>query len=262
MRSVRLRPIALPVEHGGWALVGAPILLGLWVAPSVSGAWLGVAALAVFLARQPAGLALSDWRRGRRYPRTRWAEGFALGYALAALAALACAAVTARGAFWPPLALAAPLVAVQVAHDLASRGRALAAQVCGATASGAVAAAIVMAEGWPLRQAVVPWALLALQSLTAIVYVGARLRLARGAGAARWPSLAAHVAALAAAGASAWFGSAPWLGVVVFAMLAVRAWIGLLPRSLATRTPIVGVQEVAFSLVTVIGLAVGLRHGW
>ena len=109
MPNVRLRPIALPTEHGGWALVGAPILLGLWVAPSVSGACLGVASLAVFLARQPAGLALGDWRRGRRYPRTAWAAGFALGYVLVALSAFACAWVTARGAFWLPLALAAPL---------------------------------------------------------------------------------------------------------------------------------------------------------
>ncbi len=262
MPNVRLRPIALPTEHGGWALVGAPILLGLWVAPSVSGAWLGVASLAVFLARQPAGLALGDWRRGRRYPRTAWAAGFAFGYVLVALAAFACAWVSARGAFWLPLALAAPLVGVQAAHDLASRGRALPAQVCGAAAGGAIAAAILMAAGWAFSRALVPWTLLALQSVAAVAYVGARLRLARGIAAARWPSVVAHLVALVAAGALAWLGLAPRLGVLVFAVLAARAIVGLLPRSLATRTPMVGVQEVVYGLFTVAGLALGLRWGW
>jgi hypothetical protein len=70
---VRLRPIALPVEHGGWAFLGAPILLGLWVAPSITGVWLGLAALGAFLSRQPLKLTLGDRRRGKRYPRTMWA---------------------------------------------------------------------------------------------------------------------------------------------------------------------------------------------
>ncbi len=78
--SVRLRPIALPVEHGGWGFLGAPIVLGLWVAPSVAGFWLSLAALGVFLTRQPLKLALGDRQRGKRYPRTVWAERFVVLY--------------------------------------------------------------------------------------------------------------------------------------------------------------------------------------
>ncbi len=47
--SVRLRLVALPVEHGGWGMLGAPILLGLWLAPSPAGFWLSLAALGIFL---------------------------------------------------------------------------------------------------------------------------------------------------------------------------------------------------------------------
>ncbi len=93
--SVRLRPIALPTEHGGWGLLGAPILLGLWVAPSVAGAWLSLAALAAFLTRQPLKLALGDRRRGKRFPRTIWADRFALFYSAIALGAFAAAWITA-----------------------------------------------------------------------------------------------------------------------------------------------------------------------
>jgi hypothetical protein len=54
---VRLRPIALPTEHGGWSLLAAPILLGLRLAPSAADAWLSLAALGAFLTRQPLELA-------------------------------------------------------------------------------------------------------------------------------------------------------------------------------------------------------------
>jgi len=75
--------------------LGAPILLGLWVAPSVAGAWLSLAALAAFLTRQPLKLALGDRRRGKRFPRTIWADRFALFYSAIALGAFAAAWITA-----------------------------------------------------------------------------------------------------------------------------------------------------------------------
>ena len=35
--GVRLRTVALPVEHGGWGISLEPVVLGLLVAPSASG---------------------------------------------------------------------------------------------------------------------------------------------------------------------------------------------------------------------------------
>lgn len=62
--------------------------------------------------------------------------------------------------------------------------------------------------------------------------------------------------------ALAWLALAPRLGVFVFAVLTVRAILGLLPRSLLVRPSLVGVQEIGYSLLTVVGLAAGLRGGW
>lgn len=106
---VRLRPIALPVEHGGWGLLAAPVVLGVWLAPSLAGIGLSVAALGVFLARQPLKLAFGDYQRGKRYPRTVWAERFALGYGAIALIGLICAITSAAAPFWLPIVLATPL---------------------------------------------------------------------------------------------------------------------------------------------------------
>lgn len=258
--TVRLRPIALPTEHGGWGLLGAPVLLGLWVAPSVAGLWLALAALGAFLTRQPLKLALGDRQRGKRFPRTIWAERFALLYGVTALAAFGAAWLATAHPFWPPLLLAAPLAAVQFRYDMLKQSRALAAELCGAAAICAVAAGIALAGGFATGSAFVLWLLLALQGASAIVYVGARLRLARGEAARRLPVVALHLGALALVAALAALGHAPWLSVAVFALLAVRAALGFLPRSLKTPTPLVGVQELAFSLLTVAAIALGLRQ--
>ncbi|MGQ9926388.1 MAG: YwiC-like family protein [Chloroflexaceae bacterium] len=256
--AVRLRPIALPTEHGGWGLVGAPIILGLWVAPSVAGGWLSLAALGAFLARQPLKLALGDWRRGKRFPRTLWAERFALLYGLIALGALTAAWFSAAHAFWPSLLLATPFALVQFRFDLLKQSRALAAELCGATAISAVAAVIAQAAGWALRPALLLWLLLALQATTAIIYVGVRLRLARGGPARRIPALLAHLSALALVGGLVGLGLIGRAVAGTFAILMLRCWIGLLPRSLRTPTPLVGVQELGWSLLTVIGIGLGI----
>lgn len=256
-RSIRLRPIALPVEHGGWSFLGAPILLGMWVAPSVAGIWLSLAALGAFLMRQPLKLALADRQRGRRYLRTVWAERFVALYGGGTLLAFGGAWWTADHPFWLPLILATPLAVLQLRYDVLKQSRAPIAEYSGAAAPGAVAAALALAGGWSPGPALLLWLLLVLQAIPAILYVTTRLRLARGMAAWRAPARIAHISALMVVGSLAWSGLAPWLTVVAFALLTIRAFVGLMPRRLATPTPLVGAQEVGFSLLTVASIALG-----
>ncbi len=150
---VRLRPIALPVEHGGWGLLAAPVILGLWLAPSLAGIGLSVAALGAFLVRQPLKLAFGDYQRGKRYPRTVWAERFALGYGAIALIGLICAIISLATPFWLPIVLATPFALGQLFFDLRKESRALVAELFGAVAISALAAAIMMAAGRPASRA-------------------------------------------------------------------------------------------------------------
>ena len=85
---VNLRPLALPVEHGGWGFVIEPAVLALLVVPSWPGVAIGVAVIAAFLARHPLRLAAGDWAHRRRYPRTIVCELLALGYGAAAIVAM------------------------------------------------------------------------------------------------------------------------------------------------------------------------------
>ncbi len=50
-RRICIRPIALPVEHGGWGLLFEPIVLGLLLAPSPAGLFISLGATGAFLAR-------------------------------------------------------------------------------------------------------------------------------------------------------------------------------------------------------------------
>lgn len=104
-----LRAVAVPSEHGGWGLTAEPVLLGLLVAPSVSGALLGAGALIAFLARTPLKVVLVDRWRHRRLPRTVLAGRLAAGE-LAILAMLvAIVAIRTGWGWWARWAQPCPL---------------------------------------------------------------------------------------------------------------------------------------------------------
>ncbi len=255
----RLRPIALPTEHGGWGFLLEPAVAGLIAAPSAAGAMLAAAALGVFLARHPLGLAAADRRRGRRTPRSRLAERFTIGYGSAAAAALAVAALLADPRFWIALAVAAPLALLQLWHDVRRQSRALAAELAGAVAMAGLAPAILLAGGRGWGVAAVMWALLGGRSVPAILYVRTRLRRAREQPASAWPPLVAHLGALAAAGALVAGGVGPWLAAAAMGLLLVRALLGLAPGARTTRAIVVGVQEMVVGAAVAVMVGIGLR---
>lgn len=253
---VRIKSVALPIEHGGWGLLGEPVLLGLLLAPTWAGLGLGLAGLGAFLARHPLKLAVADWRARRRVPRTPVAERFALLYSALACAGLALA-MTGRPGFWLPLLAAAPFALVQFGHDALGRGRHLLPELSGSIALSSLVAAQLTAGGWALEPALVAWALLSAKSIGAILYVRTRLRSGRGAAQSPVPALGVHALALALGIWLAATGRAPWLSALALALLLARAAHGLARSSTSTRPKVVGLQELAYGLTFVFMLALG-----
>jgi len=253
---VRLKSIALPVEHGGWGLLAEPLVLGLIVAPSWAGLGIGLSALFAFLARHPLKIALADRSLGRRTARTAPAERFALGYALLAILALLPATAGATG-WWLPLALAAPLGLVQFVHDVRNRGRHILPELLGGIALGSVAAAEVRAAGWTMAAALVAWAVMAAKAAVAILYVRARLRCDRGLEFGRAAVIATHVLAIAGAALLAAQGRLPWLAAAAFAVLLARAVHGLSRFHRRVRPQAVGFAEMAYGIGFVLATAAG-----
>ncbi len=252
------KPVALPVEHGAWSFLLEPVILGLVLAPSVAGFCLGIAALAAFLTRHPLRLAVLDYRKGTRYPRTGLAERFVLAYAGSAFVFALVAFALAQHGFMSAVFVAVPLALGALALDLRGRGRDLTAEMAGSIALGASATAIVMAGGGSERVAWMAWVLLALRAVTAIVYVRARLELERAGAPPVFGVTLVHGIALMFVLGLMSSQLAPGLAVLAFAILLLRAAYGLLSPSRGVRPQVVGVQEVGFGLVTLVLLAIGL----
>jgi hypothetical protein len=254
---VSVKSVALPVEHGGWGMLGEPLLAGLVLAPTVEGAGLAVAAVGAFLARHPLKLALGDVRRAVRYPRTALALRVAGIYGAVAVAGLLVAAWRAPVATWIPLLVAAPLGAVQLWYDARLQGRQLVPEIFGGVALGATASSLLLAGGWAVGPALAVWLLLAAKAVAAVLYVRARLRRDRGQPASRGPALATHAVALAGSLGLAIVGWAPRLAVAAFTILLARAVHGLSSGHRVVRPQAVGFAELGFGLLTTALLAAG-----
>jgi YwiC-like protein len=257
MPKVRLRLIALPVEHGGWGFLGEPILLGLAVAPSIADIGLTMAAIGVFLIFQPLQLVATDWRKGRRYPRTIWAERFVAIYGTIAFCGFILALLSARHVFLLPLLFAIPCAVGQVVAKIYNHGRDLFPEVLGAIALGATAPAMAMAAGWTLIPALSLWLLLAGRAVVSIIYVRARLRRAHGRLTSNIPTIASHTSWFLISGILAGLHQVPFMAPLAFFILLVRGFIGLTPSQRNVPAKIIGFQELGFGLLTVLLLAVG-----
>src|SRR5208283_2159794 len=94
----RVRSVFLPREHGSWSLALEPLALGLFVAPSMAGVALALAAAAGFFARRPLRALVIPPGSGARSELV-----LALGIlALCSAAGLGeAAAIAGPGSLWP-----------------------------------------------------------------------------------------------------------------------------------------------------------------
>ena len=256
-RRVVLRSIALPTEHGGWGFLIDPILLSLLVAFSRQGLLLALAAAGVFLLHQPLKIALKDRLRGQRPARSIWAERFVIGYGLLAVAPLLWLLATASWQFLPPILLSVALGAVQLYYDARNQSRHLAPEIAGALALAMTAPAIAILGGWAPSSVMALWVILALRAVTAIVYVRSRLRIKYGKQSSPSAAWTAHAIALLVVAGLASVGLVPWLAILAFAFLLLRAFLGLSRYRKDHPAKVIGFQELAYGFITVLMVAVG-----
>lgn len=252
--NVRLKPIALPTEHGGWGFILEPLLLGLAVAPSWTGVLVALGSLAVFLFRQPIRIVWNDFAAGRNTPRTHAALVFGGIYFVLACVFLS-AAIAENTRIALPLLVAAPLGIAVLLFDLRRQSRSLAAELLGPVALGSTGAAVAVAGGLTLTDSIVIWGLVVARAIPAILYVRARLRLEYGEGPSLAPAILSHVFALIAVATLGAIGFAPLVAAVVFVLLLTRAVLGMsrLRRKLSAKA--VGFSEIGWGIFTIVFLA-------
>jgi hypothetical protein len=260
--EVRLRPIALPIEHGGWSLLLEPVALGLLLAPSIGGALFALTALGAFLIRHPLKLVIADWVRKRRSPRTAMAVRFTSLYLFLTAVCLFAAITQSSGEFWLPIVIAAPIFLVQLYFDSKGQSRALIAELAGSFATGAFASTIAISGGWPRAAAFGLWIISAARAVPTILYLRARLRLLHSKPASPAIAYVSHLVALVVVLVIALIGIAPWLAVLAITMLLMRAILGFRPSKQRVTAKMLGVRELIFGALTVFIVVLGYRVAW
>jgi hypothetical protein len=244
----------MPGEHGGWGLTLEPVLLGLLLAPSWAGLCIAVAAFLAFLARTPLKLALVDRHRQRWLDRSRLAAGVA-ATELAAMAALVALATALAGfRWWAMVAVAVPLVAVELWYDARSRGRRLIPELCGAIGVAAAAAAIVVAGDGGTALAVAAWLVLAARAIGSIPCVRTQIRRVRRGAADTTGSDLAQLASVAVAIVAVVVHRDTVAGAAVVGAIAVLQLIW--SRRTPTSVKAVGLTQMALGL-TVVAVTAG-----
>jgi hypothetical protein len=248
--------VAVPSEHGGWGLTLEPALLGLFIAPSASGALLGLAALVAFVARTPLRVVLVDGRRHRDLERTALARRILVAEVVVLVALAAVATVLGDERLWLPAAVAAPLVGLELWFDMRSRSRRLAPELAGAVGVSSVVAMIVLADGESISLALALWLVLAARAATSIPFVRSQVALLHDRTTPRAVGAVADAGALLIAGAAAMVDASVVLGSATIAAIVVYQRIsGLHPPE---RAVTLGVRQtvVGLTLVLVTGLGV------
>lgn len=260
-QTVRLKPIALPAEHGGWGMLAEPIILGLLIAPTIGGGFISLAAVAAFLTRQPLKIALGAFRSDRKSPRTALAWRFVYLYLSLALIAFVAAIASTPITFLPPLVIASPFAIVQVIYDARGRSRALMPEICGAVGISSVVTAIALAGGTAKPIAFVLWVLLVARVIPTILYLRVRLQRLHGKSASTFVPLAAHVIAVVLGLGLFQIGISSLLSVAALLMLLMRALFGLFSRE-TVRAKTLGIRELIFGALFVLAVFAGATLGW
>ncbi|MBV1892610.1 MAG: YwiC-like family protein [Ilumatobacteraceae bacterium] len=250
------RAVAVPSEHGGWGLTLEPVLLGLLLAFSWSGMAVGVAAFLAFLVRTPLKIALGDLRRHRSLKRTKVATRFAVGELVAIVGLGLAVLLTAGGEWLWPVAVAAPLIGIELWFDVRSRSRRLVPELCGAVGIASVAAAIVVVGNGDARLAIAAWMILAARSLAAVPFVRTQIvRLRRGTAPLLTTDGFQAVGALLAAGAVAIEVSTVFGGIAV-ALLAAAHVVWL--RRPVPPAKVLGLRQMVIGFSVVGATAIGV----
>jgi hypothetical protein len=254
---VRLRPIALPAEHGSWGLVLEPVVLGLLVAPSWEGLLLSLGVVAAFLTRRPLKVIQVEW--GRAHSR-RWriAWRFALGYGVIAVVGVVGTVALVGFAPMVPLVGVIPLLAAFLAYDFTRQSRSWQAEMAGSVAFAAVAASIPMIGGWPLDVSLALSVVIVARAVPSVLYVRARLRLEKDKPRNVPLVVGAHVLGLLSMWGLVYGQLLPALVLAPFLILLVRAGVGLSPVRRRVRVNTIGFMEIGFGLLTILSVVIGV----
>lgn len=257
IRGPRVRQVALPTEHGGWAFLLEPIVTGIAIAYTSGALWVALLMIGAFLTRQPLKVLIADRFAVTTNERAILAMRFVLVYSVVFFAGLVGTLAAAGVRPLIPFAIVLPLGVYQVYIDSVRQSRKLLPELTGAVAMSSSIAAIALAGDLPLPNVIALWALFASRSIASILYVRQRLRLEKGKKYSRAAPVVSHVAVLLLTAVLAKYSLSGTLTVIVMSALAFRAISGLSPNRRKLKAMQIGILEVVYGAIFVLSVVVG-----
>jgi hypothetical protein len=183
--------------------------------------------------------------------------GWGLTAEPALLFGLALVAVALAGWTWlVPIAVAAPLVAVELSYDMRSRSRRLVPELCGAVGVAAVAASVALAGGATTRLALALWLVLGGRVLAAVPFVRVQIRRLRHPSVSFVSSDVAQFVGVAVAASAAAIDPSVTAGSIAVTVLAIAQLVGVRRPAVPAKT--LGVRQLLSGLAVVGITAVGI----
>jgi hypothetical protein len=245
--------LLLPTDHGSWAFVLEPVLLGLLVAFSSSAAWLGLAVLLGFIARKPASkLALKT--NGPGSTLQRQARVALTIFALLSLSSLGFAVFYASPIILLPLALAAPGVWLFARQEIDGQTRSLIAELVGTGICSLPLVAIAAAAGWSWTPALSLGLVNLARAWPTLLLVRALLRSSRGETGGRRVAIGAQLLAPGVLILLATLHQVPWPVVAMNSVLSARALLFLCGIFSAQSAKRIGIAEVIWGFAYVVSV--------
>ncbi|MFT3781900.1 MAG: YwiC-like family protein [Nibricoccus sp.] len=251
------RRIILPGEHGSWAFVLEPLVLGLLVAFSPAAVAISIAVFCGFLTRKPFRLGFGK-RQQTTATRKRARFVFLCLGGIAAGAISIALKLSAPSAL-VPLALAVPPLLFFARKDDEGDARSLAAEMVATGLCSLPLVSITLAANWPLSIALGVACVNLARAWPTVLFVRSRLRAAKQK---QRPGLLCYVSQIAAPvalAALALSNGSPWMPVLLCSLLSLRAGYMLSARSPRLTAKQVGIIEVFVGLLCIIVCAWAYR---
>lgn len=253
-----LTAVLVPSEHGSWAFVLEPVLLGTLVSGHWSGLIVVLAALLGFLAYRPLKLGLRDVLARKSYPRTRIGLGFGSLFLISSGILLILGPIQVVPQYWMAVGVFGLMGLAFAFFDARLSTGALGRELLGAVLTIPLAAAAFwISWNWTDNYPALSLSIVCLaKAIPTVLYVRARLRTREERGYMGTWAIGAGFLGMLAVGILEIAASGTSLFAIVYAVLAVRIIWGLSSHAKELAPKHVGMQEFAYSVFFLTSIAI------
>lgn len=255
--EVRLKGIALPIEHGSWGFLFEPLLAGLLIAPSFAAIWNSLLIIGAFLMRQPLKVWLTDLKAQKKLPQTAAAIKFTFIYGIIFLVGLTGSLYFVKLNSFLPFLLISPLVIYQIYCDASRQSRNLLPEITGAIAISSSIAVIALADNRTFISSFALWLIFIARLISSIIYVRNRLRLEKGKEYSFITNFLTNLMAVLFIGYLTFVGLSSILTLLMFLILFGRSIWGLSPYRKKVKAMKIGIWEVIYGTLTALSVVFG-----